>query len=66
MRINGVQKKYPTGLTITEMLIRENFEKDRVAVELNEEIISKVEYDTTVLKETDAIEVVSFMGGGSQ
>lgn len=66
MRINGVQKQYPSGLTISEMLIRENFEKERVAVELNEEIVSKDDYDTTVLKDADVIEVVSFMGGGSQ
>lgn len=66
MRINGVQKQYPSGLTISEMLIRENFEKERVAVELNEEIVSKDDYDTTVIKDTDVIEVVSFMGGGSQ
>lgn len=66
MRINGVQKQYPSGLTISEMLIRENFEKERVAVELNEEIVSKDDYGTTVLKDADVIEVVSFMGGGSQ
>lgn len=66
MRINGVQKQYPSGLTISEMLVRENFEKERVAVELNEEIVSKDDYDTTVIKDTDVIEVVSFMGGGSQ
>ena len=57
MRINGVQKQYHSGLTVSEILMRENFEKERVAVELN---------DTTVLKDTDVMEVVSFMGGGSQ
>lgn len=66
MRVNGVQKQYPSGLAISEILMRENFEKERVAVELNEEIISKDDYDTTVLKDTDVMEVVSFMGGGSQ
>ncbi len=66
MRVNGVQKQYSSGLTISEILMRENFEKERVAVELNEEIISKDDYDTTVLKDTDVMEVVSFMGGGSQ
>ena len=66
MRINGVQKQYHSGLTVSEILMRENFEKERVAVELNEEIISKDDYDNTVLNDTDVMEVVSFMGGGSQ
>lgn len=42
MRINGVQKQYHSGLTVSEILMRENFEKERVAVELNEEIISRM------------------------
>lgn len=64
MKINGVQKECPTNLTVSEMLVQEGFVKERVAVELNAEIVAKDVYDTTVLKEDDVIEVVSFMGGG--
>lgn len=64
MKINGVEKEYPKNLTISEMLIREGFVKERVAVELNTEIVAKDIYDTTVLKDEDVVEVVSFMGGG--
>lgn len=64
MKINGVQKECPANLTVSEMLIQEGFVKERVAVELNAEIVAKAVYDTTVLKEDDVIEVVSFMGGG--
>lgn len=64
MKINGVEKEYPKNLTISEMLIREGFVKERVAVELNTEIVAKDVYDTTVLRDEDVVEVVSFMGGG--
>jgi sulfur carrier protein len=36
----------------------------RVAVELNLDILPKVEYGTTMLKEGDRIEIVHFVGGG--
>ena len=65
MKINGVQKECSANLTISQMLLQEGFQKERVAVELNLEIVSKDAYDTTILKDTDVIEVVSFMGGGS-
>jgi thiazole synthase len=37
-----------------------------VAVELNREIVKKDVYGTTVIKEGDSVEVVSFMQGGSK
>ena len=46
------------------MLRREGYAREGVAVELNMEIVAKDVYDTTVLKEEDVVEVVSFMGGG--
>lgn len=36
----------------------------RVAIELNEEILPKSEYDNTVLKDGDVVEIVNFVGGG--
>jgi sulfur carrier protein len=33
-------------------------------VELNLEIVPKSQYDSTILKDGDSVEVVSFVGGG--
>jgi len=38
---------------------------DRVAVELNLEIVSRAQWDTTTLKNGDKLEVVHFVGGGN-
>ncbi len=37
---------------------------DNTAVEYNESIIKKEQWDTVVLKENDVLEIVSFVGGG--
>ncbi|MDE5861291.1 MAG: sulfur carrier protein ThiS [Ruminococcus sp.] len=36
----------------------------RVAVELNENIVPKSEYDSTILSDGDKLEIVRFVGGG--
>lgn len=66
MKINGTEKQYPDGITISEMLKREGFQKEQVAVERNEEIVAKDDYGTMMLLESDVVEVVTFMGGGAR
>lgn len=64
--INGKEKQIDKDtLTISELLQVENVEMpEMVSVELNEEIIERSNYPTTVLKEGDAVEFLYFMGGG--
>ena len=38
--------------------------RQRIAVELNEEILPKANYAATVLKDGDVVEIVNFVGGG--
>jgi sulfur carrier protein len=40
------------------------YKPSQVAVEKNLEIVSKADYDSTIINESDVIEVVTFMGGG--
>ena len=42
----------------------EGFDKSRIAIEINGAIVSKRDYNETLLHEGDSIEVVSFVGGG--
>jgi len=37
---------------------------DRVAVELNREIVSRAQWSGTQLKDGDRLEIVHFVGGG--
>lgn len=64
MIINGEQKSYGKPMNVAEMLEAEGYKRTAVAVEVNLEIVPKTAYDTRVLQEDDAIEVVKFMGGG--
>jgi thiamine biosynthesis protein ThiS len=63
--LNGEKKDIPDNITILGLLEILNIEHQRVAVELNEGIVKKDTYGKTAIKDGDALEVVSFMGGGS-
>jgi thiamine biosynthesis protein ThiS len=52
------------GGTVTELLRLLGIESERVAVELNLEILPKARYGTTALSDGDRIEIVHFVGGG--
>ena len=62
--LNGEKKIVPDSITVIGLLEHLNIQHQRVAVERNEEIVRKTAYGETVLKDGDALEVVSFMGGG--
>ncbi len=63
--LNGEKKVVPDGLTVSGLLEHLNIQQQRVAVELNLEIVKKSHYAATAIKDGDSLEVVSFMGGGS-
>ncbi len=64
MVLNGVEKALMGNCSVEELLVQEGFRMERVAVELNGEILPKASYATTFLGEADKLEVVSFVGGG--
>ncbi len=63
--LNGERREFPDGLTVRGLLEHLNILHQRVAVELNETIVKKDRYEETAVRDGDALEVVSFMGGGA-
>jgi thiamine biosynthesis protein ThiS len=65
LHINGEQREFPDSLTVAALVVQLGMKPDRVAVELNLEIIPRTQWETTTLKGGDKLEVVHFVGGGS-
>ncbi|MBZ5504261.1 MAG: sulfur carrier protein ThiS [Acidobacteriia bacterium] len=64
LQINGEDREFSNGLTVAALVAQLGMKQDRVAVELNLEIVPRAHWKTTVLKEGDKLEVVHFVGGG--
>jgi thiamine biosynthesis protein ThiS len=65
LQINGQPREFPDGLTVASLVAHLGMKADRVAVELNLEIVPRSSWDATQLKDGDKLEVVHFVGGGS-
>ena len=64
VRVNGEERRFPEGLTISALLGELEVSTPRVAVERNREIVPKASYESTRIEEGDELEVVEFVGGG--
>ena len=52
------------GKTLAEYLAECGYAVNRVAVELNGDIVPKAAYGDTILSAGDEVEIVAFVGGG--
>lgn len=52
------------GITVSGLLEQLQLQQNRVAVELNLEILPKARYADQVIQDGDRIEIVHFVGGG--
>jgi sulfur carrier protein len=48
-----------------EYLDSNGYNRKTIAVECNEEMVPRAEFDSFVIHSGDVVEIVSFMGGGS-
>jgi thiamine biosynthesis protein ThiS len=62
--INGEAKDCPGVTTLATLVEQLGLKSDRLAVELNLEIVPRVHWGDTLLNEGDRLEVVHFVGGG--
>ncbi|HKT51280.1 MAG TPA: sulfur carrier protein ThiS [Candidatus Angelobacter sp.] len=65
LTINGESRDFPDGLTLAALVVQLGMKADRVAVELNLEIVPRGNWESTELKNEDKLEIVHFVGGGS-
>ena len=64
--LNGDPFTLDDPLTITGLLAHLEIDPRTVAVERNFAVVKRDDYATTAIAEGDQIEVVNFVGGGSQ
>lgn len=62
--INGQKQELKPDTRISDLLKQLQINSGAVAVELNLAIVPKNQFENTVLKEGDKLEIISFVGGG--
>jgi len=65
LTINGEEREF-SGLSSLASLVEQlGLKSDRLAIELNRDIVPRANWAATDLKEGDRLEIVHFVGGGA-
>ena len=64
IQLNGDPYEINSGTNLDQLLNKLKIKKNKVAIEVNGEIIEKNRYLSLILNKNDKVEIVHFIGGG--
>ena len=64
IQLNGDPYEVINGTNLNELLNKLKLKKNKIAIEVNGEIIEKSKYPNLILRRDDKVEGVHFIGGG--
>ena len=64
IQLNGNPYEVSNGTNLDELLNKLKIEKNKVAIEVNGNIIERKKYSNLILNKDDKVEIVHFIGGG--
>jgi thiamine biosynthesis protein ThiS len=62
--VNGEDREFSSVSTVSALLVQLGMKPDRVAVELNRDLLPRDRWDRAKLSDGDKLEIVHFVGGG--
>ena len=65
IKLNGKEQEIQSGTSVSDLLLKWKIRPELVTVEINENILQKLEYEGTVIQNGDNVEFVFYMGGGN-
>jgi sulfur carrier protein len=64
IQLNGISYEIDNDTNLSKLLNRLKIQKNKVAIEVNGEIVEKNKYPNLILRKNDKVEIVHFIGGG--
>ena len=62
--VNGHPESADADITVALLIETHNLQPLRVAVEVNEQLVRRRDFEQTQLQADDRVEIVTFVGGG--
>ena len=64
IQLNGSPYEINNSTNLDELLNKLKIQKNKVAIEVNGQIVEKDKYSNLILNKDDKVEIVHFIGGG--
>lgn len=62
--INGETREIAKQVNLLELLKEFSLPSERIAIELNKQVVRKKDWENIIVNDADKIEIVHFVGGG--
>jgi sulfur carrier protein len=66
VEVNGESREVPASITLSEFVRFLALAPERLAIELNRQVVRRADWQQTPLKDGDRVEIVHFVGGGRE
>jgi sulfur carrier protein len=64
IQVNGELLEVDDESSLSKLVSVLNLKPEQVAIELNQQVVRRAEWENTLLHEGDQVEIVHFVGGG--
>jgi len=66
IQINGEQREFAqSSIALSELIEQLSLTPQRIAIEVNRQIIRRADWKSTNIRDGDRVEIVQFVGGGN-
>jgi sulfur carrier protein len=64
IQLNGEPQEVKENMSLPELVAGLSLKAEQVAIELNQSVVRRAQWESTRLREGDKVEIVHFVGGG--
>ena len=64
IQVNGEAREVEENIALPELVASLNLKAEQVAIELNQNVVRRAQWASTMLQTDDKVEIVHFVGGG--
>jgi sulfur carrier protein len=64
IQVNGEPREVKENMSLPELVAALSLKAEQVAIELNQSVVRRAQWESTRLREGDKVEIVHFVGGG--
>ena len=64
IQVNGEPREVEENMSLPELVASLSLRAEQVAIELNQQVVRRAQWESTTLREADKVEIVHFVGGG--
>lgn len=64
IQVNGELREVKENIYLPELIASLSLKAEQVAIELNQNVVRRAQWETTMVRADDRVEIVHFVGGG--